>query len=133
MIGWVDRDESYAWALCRKRNDCHLDSVDIELGSGRLVGALRVAETGEPLAEVRVRLEAADPSTPGTEIRRARTGVGGRFVIEGLIPGSYRLVAVGLTNEPSIIEIEGGVDTVVSRFFVEGLSTTLGSTSAAAD
>ncbi len=109
------------------------EQLDIELGSGRLVGALHVAETGEALAEVRVLLEAADPSTPGTEIRRARTGAAGRFVIEGLVPGRYRLIAVGLANEPSIIEIEGGVDTVVSRFFVEGLSTTLGSTSAAAD
>jgi TonB family protein len=79
--------------------------------TGNLGGWLRIAETNEPLAGAEVVV-----TGPGGELFRATTDAAGRWEVEGLSPGNYRVRAgaAGYELRESVEEVVAGEATDVT-------------------
>ncbi|WP_369027873.1 MSCRAMM family protein, partial [Nocardia farcinica] len=84
------------------------------LGSGRLSGVVRSAGSGDPLAGATVTLT----DQRGEVVAAAVTGADGGYVCEGVVAGSYTLVAVADHMRPDAITL-AVPDTGVLRHDIE--------------
>ncbi len=80
-----------------------------EAGVGTLRGRVLAADTGRPLAGMRVVIRPADPRS-GTDARRARTDREGFFTVHSLPIGGYEVVttATAYRNGPQSVTVQEG-------------------------
>jgi hypothetical protein len=89
-------------------------------GGATISGSVRIARFGTPLPD-------AEVAVTGTALT-VRTDLDGRFVISGLAPGSYRVVAraEGYRAQEVAVELPDGASEVESTFSLETLASFAG-------
>jgi hypothetical protein len=75
--------------------------------TGSIVGVL-LAPDGSPIVSAQVNAVPIDPKTEQIVDLSAETTSTGRFIIDGVPPGSYRIVAEGLRGYPPTAQQNGG-------------------------
>lgn len=79
------------------------NALDQNVSGQNVLGTILDAETGEPLIGVHVFL--------ASRLQGTTTDLDGRFVLENVLPGAYKVVAsiIGYDSESVLIEIQAGV------------------------
>lgn len=88
-----------------------VDGLVLQLEKGASLGGRITDQQGGGVAGVEVRLRSADVPAAGFRARTRTTSDGG-YLLEGLLPGSYRLIVdggdVGLVGHEQIIQVSSG-------------------------